>query len=104
VTGRTLRKLGELSEAISVHTAFVFAKTKAREIDGDYADVLYQRACYRCLMWKANQDNGLKREGLKDLAESVRYNSQNGPEAAADSDFNCWWDDEEFKRITKTSA
>jgi hypothetical protein len=40
VTGRILRKLDELNEAISVHTAFVYAKTKARETDLDYADVL----------------------------------------------------------------
>jgi hypothetical protein len=72
VTGRTLRKLGELSEAISVHTVFVYTKTKAHEMDVDYADVLYQRSCYRCLMWPGNQDPVLKREGLKDLTESVR--------------------------------
>ena len=104
VTGRILRKLDELSEAISVHTAFVYAKTKARETDLDYADVLYNRSCYRCLLWSANQDPALKRDGLKDLAESVRYYPQNGPDAAADDDFRRWWQDEEFKQITKTPA
>ncbi len=104
VAGRILRKLGELNEAISLHTAFIYAKNKAGEKDLDYADVLYNRACYRCLLWSANQDRALQEEGLKDLEESVRYNPQNGQAAAEDEDFKPWWPHSEFRRITPQPA
>jgi hypothetical protein len=101
VAGRILRRLDDCMEAVIVHTDFIEAKLKAREKDVDYADVLYNRACYQNLMWAREPGHdSLKEKCLQDLEESVRYNPQNARAAKEDSDFSPIAADPTFKRIT----
>jgi hypothetical protein len=102
VAGRLFRVANDLGGAIAILSNFLTAKKRANQTDSDYADVLYQRACYRCV-WAQSKGGAaaeeLKRSGLEDLRQSVALNPENADAAAQDEDFQPWSGDDDFKAI-----
>lgn len=90
LAGRIHRKDGNYEGGIQVLTHYLEIKDKLNEQDRDYADVLYNRACYRALLAsEATYNNEMERkECLKDLRRSVELSSENASDAASDSDFD----------------
>jgi cell fate (sporulation/competence/biofilm development) regulator YlbF (YheA/YmcA/DUF963 family) len=80
--GRLYRAADQLGPAIESLTNFLQAKGATRDVD--YADVLYNRACYECMR---NADQDLQ-QALTDLRESVRINPANKALAKEDPDFD----------------
>lgn len=80
--GPAAQREARYGQAIAVLTGFLQAKGATRDID--YADALYNRACYKCLR-NANQD---LQQALDDLRESVGINADNKALAREDSDFD----------------
>lgn len=99
VAGRLLRKVSRLNEAIQLQSEFIEKKRSAKQLDRDFADVLYNRACYRCILWAANPTESLLRAGLDDLKESVNTLPSNAQSAAEDDDFSAWRSNKEFQSL-----
>jgi hypothetical protein len=103
LSGRLLRKLGRIDQAITVLSDFIVAKTVRREMDVDYADAHYNRACYhlvkRAEVTDPDAKDALLERVYDDLAVSIRYNPQNVKDARDDSDFAEIRDEPRFKEI-----
>lgn len=102
IESRLSRAVGKLQDGIFALTNFIEAKKQSNELDRDYADGLYQRSCYRCLIWEKEKSPDVKTAGLRDLEESVRYCASNATAADEDVDFKAWKTDPEFQRIVST--
>jgi len=72
----------QFGQAIAALTSFLQAKGATK--DTDYADALYNRACYKCLR-NGNQD---LQQALNELRESVGINPANKALARDDQDFD----------------
>lgn len=94
--GRLLRKMDQLEMAISYLNQFLEEKTKAGERDKDFADILYNRACYKSLIAKYLKDKPGKidlqqkmtKQAIDDLRLSIEISEQNRDDARSDSDFD----------------
>ena len=91
-----------LEQAIGQLDEFIDAKRAAGQFDRDYADVLYNRACYASRLFAALEGPEKARprmRALSSLAESVKIAPVNAEEAAGDHDFVPLRDDPEFQKI-----
>lgn len=97
VAGRVNRRLNELNEAINLQSDFLARKENAKQLDEDYADVLYNRACYKCQLWDTNGDARLIDSGVSDIQLAIEYNRSNRSAVEEDEDFNPWREQPAFK-------
>jgi tetratricopeptide (TPR) repeat protein len=79
--GRLYKKNNNFSEAIKWFDRFLKRKDASGERDKDYADVLYNKACYLSL-------NGQLDDALRCLGESISLSPINKQDARGDSDFD----------------
>lgn len=99
VLGRLYRKDNNLPSAIDVLTKFL--ESKGLEQDQDYADALYNRACYKTLLFGNTKEPQSRIEALKDLEKSINLSPDNKGDARLDEDFKALWKDAEFKRLVE---
>jgi tetratricopeptide (TPR) repeat protein len=89
--GRLHRRRKDYDAAIEAMTFFIREKSQAGQTaDKDYADLLYNRACYSCLRAAAlGADDAGKRieNALADLAASIAISPENAADAQDDPDF-----------------
>ncbi|MFI8735365.1 tetratricopeptide repeat protein [Ectopseudomonas toyotomiensis] len=101
LAGRIHRMNHDLQSAIAVLSKYL--ESKGGERDKDYADVLYNRACYKIL--SATSNGGILQklvdDGLKDLKQSVELSAENARDALEDDDFSAVKDSDEFKKIVQ---
>jgi len=99
MAGRLLRKVENYKDAINLLSNFL--KHKGNERDKDYADVLYNRACYKILSYikDGRRDESLIRSGLEDIKDSIKIAPENAIDAKEDLDFKEVMNTEEFKQI-----
>jgi tetratricopeptide (TPR) repeat protein len=91
--GRLLKRLGDLDGSIANLTSFLEAKKRRGEDkDNDYADVLYNRACYYAL-------KGDKESAYRDLEQSTTLAPRNKEDARSDPDFKAFWNEDRFKEL-----
>lgn len=97
--GRLFRRNNEFESAIEILTSFLNAKLKDKEFDDDYADGLYNRACY--LLLSSDENVVIINSALKDLSESIKYSPDNAIDARGDSDFDLVRNNPKFLEIVK---
>jgi hypothetical protein len=101
--GRLHRKERKLGKAIQVLDnfveAFVEAKENVGERDVDYADALYNRACYKSLLWKETHETPYKEGALQDLALAIQFSQANKVDARDDPDFASVHEDPRFNAL-----
>ncbi|HLY55167.1 MAG TPA: hypothetical protein VKS60_06400 [Stellaceae bacterium] len=111
IENNPLAPLGN-EQAIRHLDIFLDAKRKAGELDKDYADVLYNRACHTVGIVQSRgttpagdpETLRLKKQAMRDLRDSVRLSPTNAKEATEDPDFSCLYDDPDFKRVVAEPA
>lgn len=84
--GRLQRASGDLGSAVQTLTGFLAAKGEER--DKDYADALYNRACYNALLWKPTSGPEVLEKVLSDLRQSFDIAPENRDDASKDRDFD----------------
>ena len=99
---RVYQKAGYTREAIQILDEFVREKTAAGQRDKDYADILYNRACYNTLLWKTTNDENAKEKAFGDLAESVSISPENALNAVQDIDFAAIAHEERFQALIRS--
>lgn len=101
--GRLLRWQGRYAYAAKSLEKFIDYKRQRREFDEDYADVLYNKACYLAIDSAQAPDPGAKEQcltgALEALEESIKYNSSNARDAWQDGDFDSIRDDAKFLNL-----
>lgn len=104
IAGRLLRRNKEYSTAIQLLTTYLDKKIKLKELDNDYADLIYNRACYRVLLAndveKSSGSEKLIQLALADLKESSKISPENAIDATKDSDFSSIYNNAEFIKLT----
>lgn len=65
--GRLYRRLNRLSDAIGTLDAFIAKKEQASQLDKDYADAHYNRACYFAQGWNHEKDDKSKTRAIESL-------------------------------------
>lgn len=86
--GRLYRRLKDYPTAISVLDNFLKLKEKDGEEDKDYADALYNKACYYALLYDDTKKEEYKNMALKSLARSIEISEENEDDAKSDPDFD----------------
>lgn len=102
IAGRLHRKNRDYTSAIAVLDRFL--KHKDGNHDKDYADVLYNRACYQVLQAKQQgkpEDDQLCIRAMEDLKRSIEISRDNAEDAVKDEDYEYARNFESFKAITK---
>lgn len=97
--GRVCRADNDLGGAIDTLDDFLRAKEEALEFDKDYADALYNHACYKTKLWEATKDQTYLEQAYQDLEKSIEISPVNKADAQADEDFKVLWNEERFKRL-----
>jgi tetratricopeptide (TPR) repeat protein len=90
LAGRLLRKDKKFQDAIEVLTRYINSKAADGEFDEDYADVLYNRACYSVLIAheeQATDTEKLVNKAITDLRKSIDLKPINAKDADEDPDF-----------------
>ena len=105
LAARLCRRDENYEDAVDILSEFVKVKEKLGQHDKDFADVLYNRACYHALIAStANYDNKDAIEAcLKDLASSVAISKENAADAKSDEDFKFVEGLPEFQQILAIS-
>ncbi len=104
--GRIHKHFGEYDLAINVLTEVMQARDdRQMPQDIDYAALLYNRACYRNRAAEEAQKKHdlanaqvFRKDAWLDLNRSVQIDSNNGPEAFDDKDFETLWNDHDRKK------
>lgn len=101
--GRLYRKNKQLEKGIKALTTFINHKKQDNERDRDYADALYNRACYLTLIPKdtTEHENNLLNKALNDLDESIKITKGNAKDAIDDADFDTIKENKLFKELTE---
>lgn len=90
ILGRLHRALEDYPTAISVLDKFLNLKEREEEYDKDYADVLYNKACYQALLYNEAEEvaekEEYKRTALETLARSIELSPENKGDAENDPD------------------
>lgn len=97
ILGRLQRVSGDLSGAVDTLTRFLEAKNARR--DNDYADVLYNRACYNTLRWAEDPKPALLTSVVSDLSLSFKISPANKEDAQSDEDFDPLRKNDEFRGL-----
>jgi tetratricopeptide (TPR) repeat protein len=97
--GRLYRRLDRLGDAISTLEEFITKKEQVQQLDKNYADVHYNRACYYAQIWAHEQDEKSKKNALESLGRAIQYSPENKKDAAADEDFESLRKTEEFQKL-----
>lgn len=99
--GRLHRANQDLQAGINALDNFLRAKDQANERDKDYADALYNRACYETLLWKDTDETSHKEQAYRDLAASLEISQANQGDATVDPDFKILRSEQRFQDLTK---
>jgi hypothetical protein len=104
--GRLHKMRLDYDGAIECCSYFIDEKRRLNQIDKDYADVLYNRACYRALnsekyykAGKASDGDQQKQLTYGDLSQSIEMSAENTADARDDPDFNSLKTEEQFQRL-----
>lgn len=90
----------DLGSALAVLDRFLKAKTERRESgDKDYADALYNRACYKLKLWESHKREEYKNQAYEDLKRSIEISPENKVDAQNDKDLQLLRDEERFKAL-----
>lgn len=100
----------ELDISIETLSRFLGLKEEAKEYDKDYADVLYNRACYYTVKSEYIRTSAytgeklvpvdeLKRRAIEDLKRSIELSKENRIDARLDGDFEAIRQDPEFRGL-----
>jgi hypothetical protein len=99
ILARTCRAHKDLGGAIAVLDVFLKAKADLQQFDKDYADALYNRACYNVLLSERTRDAKYKDQAYEDLKKSIEISPPNKANAQSDEDFRPLWQEEGFKAL-----
>lgn len=88
VLGRLYKARGDYPSAIDVLSKFLNKKRLNKELDKDFADVLYNLACYVCLMNVEAPDERLMDAIIDALREAIQISPANRNTARTDPDFD----------------
>lgn len=72
ILARLLRRCNDIGEGILVLDRFLTAKDGSRELDKDYADVLYNRACYYSVLYSKSKQDEHREKSIQDLINSIK--------------------------------
>lgn len=101
--GRLLRMRDELVSAIEELTKFIEEKERNNQKDQDYADVLFNRACYFSIMYSKEKDSGQRavflERAIADLSESIRVAPSNKEDAKKDEHLLLLQDTDQFRKL-----
>ncbi len=101
--GRLYRARKDYQSAINVLDDFLRRKEQKNERDKDYADVLYNKACYYAVLWEDTTDETKKGQykkiALDSLSTSIVISPENKIDAISDPDFKKLKELEEFKQM-----
>lgn len=87
--GRLLKNLGRLNEAINEMDDFLKLRRAANQTDDDdFADVLFNKACYHALRWGQSHDAADKNTALELLRSSFDILPSNRDHAERDPDLD----------------
>lgn len=90
--GRLHRSYKDLKSGLRVLDDFLQSKEQKGERDGDYADVLYNKACYLVLSSEDAKDEtekkGFLKMGLECLSTSIGLRPENKEDARTEEDFD----------------
>jgi tetratricopeptide (TPR) repeat protein len=89
----------DLGGAIAVLDCFLKAKADLQMFDKDYADALYNRACYNLLLSESTRDAKHKDQAYEDLKKSIEISPPNKVDAQSDEDLKSLWQEERFKAL-----
>jgi hypothetical protein len=92
----------DLGCAIAVLDRFLKAKADLQELDKDYADALYNRACYKLLVSASTGDVRYKNQAYEDLKKSAEISPPKTVDAQSDEDLKPLWQEERFKTLVET--
>lgn len=95
--GRAYRKVQRIPMGIEALTRFMDAIEGDKSRKDDYADALYNRACYESLLSK--QDPSMRIAALQDLKKSIDLLPDNKAYAKEDKDFEALAADPEFGQL-----
>jgi tetratricopeptide (TPR) repeat protein len=96
VLGRLYRHQNQLQSALDTLEEFLTVN-KTRK-NGDYSDVLYNKACYCALTYGKTQNDDLRLQSLECLKESIQLAPGNRMTAKEDDDFIALRDDADFAK------
>jgi tellurite resistance protein len=99
LTARLQKQLDDFEGASSTLRTFVEEKRKNRQLDEDYADALYNIACYEAIMSQGRDDHHRQR-ALETLRSSIAVSPQNRVAAQTDEDFTVLRDVADFRSLT----
>lgn len=100
ILARICRADNDLGQAIAILDKFLKAKEGLKEFDKDYADALYNRACYKLKLWESNkQEVKYKDQAYEDLKRSIELSPPNKVDAESDEDFKALWQEDRFKAL-----
>jgi hypothetical protein len=93
-----------LERAVDMLSKFVEIKKTKSEFDRDYADVLYNLACYKAQLSIASdidpeRQRAYREQAIQDLQTSVNVSPDNAAAASGDPDFDALRNDPSFIRI-----
>jgi tetratricopeptide (TPR) repeat protein len=104
--GRLYRMQGNYAGAVAALTTFLEAKQKNLPPDKDYADVLYNRACYLVLrsvelahMGKTDEAATMKLRAYQDLETSIKLSPENKEDARHDVDLETLQGEAQFRAL-----
>ena len=89
----------DLGGAIAILDRFSKAKADLQQFDKDYADALYNRACYNLLLSESTRDAKHKDQAYEDLKKSIEISPPNKVDAQSDEDFRPLWQEDRFKAL-----
>jgi hypothetical protein len=89
----------DLGGAIAILDRFLKAKADLPQFDKDYADALYNRACYNLLLSESTRDAKHKDQAYEDLKKSIEISPPNKVDAQSDEDFRPLWQEDRFKAL-----
>jgi len=99
ISATVCRAHKDLGGAIAVLDRFLKAKADLQMFDKDYADALYNRACYNLLLSESTRDAKHKDQAYEDLKKSIEISPPNKVDAQSDEDLKPLWQEERFKAL-----
>lgn len=90
----------DLGSALAALDRFLKAKAERGESDDkDYADALYNRACYKLKLWESTKREEYKHQAYEDLKRSIEISPENKVDAQNDEDLKPLREEGMFKAL-----